>query len=79
MRTTIELSEQHRAKLLELAAERGEQGFSRLVQEAIERYLAEEEGRQERIARALLVRGALDPDAAEALEESLRQSRSSWR
>jgi hypothetical protein len=40
MRTTIELDDVHRAALLRLAAERGEKGFSRLVGEAVEAYLA---------------------------------------
>lgn len=79
MRTTIELSDRHRAKLLELAAERGEKGFSRIVQEAIDRYLAEEGSKRDRIDRALVQRGSLDDDAATALEESVRAARSRWR
>ena len=79
VRTTIELADRLRAKLLELAAERGEKGFSRLVQEAIERYLAEEGSRRDRIEQALGQRGALDGSAADALEESVRLSRSRWR
>src|SRR5687767_14891424 len=53
MRTTIELTDLQRAKLLELAAQRREKGFSGLVQEAVDRYLAEEESRSERISAAL--------------------------
>jgi metal-responsive CopG/Arc/MetJ family transcriptional regulator len=41
MRTTIELSDEHRAKLMALAAERGVRGFSELVRDAIEHYLSE--------------------------------------
>ena len=40
MRTTVELSDRVRAKLLELAARRGDRGFSALVEEAVERYVA---------------------------------------
>lgn len=50
MRTTIELPDEQRAKLLELAARRGEKGFSKLVQEAVAEYLADaahDEGRIE--------------------------------
>ena len=36
MRTTIEIRDEHRAKLLEMAARRGEKGFSSIVSEAIE-------------------------------------------
>ena len=40
MRTTVEITDAQRAGLLELAARRGEKGFSRLVQEAVEAILA---------------------------------------
>ena len=39
MRTTVELKDKHRAKLLELAARRGQKGFSDLLAEAIDVYL----------------------------------------
>ena len=79
MRTTIELSAAQRAKLLRLAAERGEKGFSRLVQEALNGYLAEQEGRRERVLAALKLAGSLDDEAADRLEESVRTIRSTWR
>ena len=41
MRTTIELSDDQRAKLLALAAKRRLRGYSALIQEALERYLKE--------------------------------------
>jgi predicted transcriptional regulator len=36
MRTTIELKPEHRARLLELAARRGQKGLSAVIQEAID-------------------------------------------
>ncbi len=39
MRTTIQLPEEHKKKLLELAARRGQRGCSRVVEEAVARYL----------------------------------------
>ncbi len=79
MRTTIELSDGQRAKLLELAAERGEKGFSRLVGQAIELFLAEEGPRRERIAAALAAGGTLDAKTADSLEDSVGRARASWR
>jgi len=79
MRTTIELSDQHRAKLLERAAERGEKGFSRIVQEAVERYLLEQGSRRDRVQAAVDLRGSFGKVAADALEESVALSRSKWR
>jgi hypothetical protein len=45
---TIELSDAQRARLLELAAERGAKGFSELVREAIDHCLAENAARRQR-------------------------------
>ena len=79
MRTTIEIPDEQRAKLLEAAARRGEKGFSSIVQEALADYFVAEEARQERVRRALGVIGRLDAAEAEALEKSIRKLRRSWR
>lgn len=80
MRTTVEISEEIRAKLLELAARRGERGFSTLVEEALERYLREEERRLRRVEEARSVIGAMDDEDARHLEESVRKlRRGPWR
>lgn len=79
MRTTVELSDEIRARLLELAARRGERGFSALVEEAVARFLEEEEkrGRAAREARSVL--GTMSEDEARVLEESVRALREHWR
>jgi predicted transcriptional regulator len=41
MRTTIELRDDQRARLLEIAAREGRKGFSHLIQEAVDRFLEE--------------------------------------
>lgn len=79
MRTTVEISDSQRAKLLKLAAERGDKGFSRLVGEALERFLAEEGGRKDRIQSALALESTLDAESADELEASVRRIRSTWR
>lgn len=79
MRTTVELPDEIRAKLLEMAARRGERGFSGIVEEALERYLAEEEGRRERAEAARSVLGTLGDEEADALLESVRRLRDRWR
>jgi hypothetical protein len=43
MRTTIEMKPEHRARILELAEQRGEKGFSTVVAEALELYLETQE------------------------------------
>ena len=79
MRTTIEMKPDHRAKLLELAASRGEKGFSSVVEEAIELLLTSEEGRKRDLQEALTVRGSLSRKEGEGLREHVSQLRESWR
>ncbi len=79
MRTTVEISDSQRAQLLKLAAERGDKGFSRLVGEALERFLTEEGARKDRIQSALALEGTLDAESADEIEASVRRIRSTWR
>jgi len=79
MRTTIEITDSQRARLLELAARRGVKGFSQLVQEAVDLYLEQQAGRSEQVRLALAAIGSLDEKGAAALRESVKRSRESWR
>jgi len=79
MRTTIELPDELRAKLLAMAARRGEKGFSVLVEEAVERYLDEDERRRELVRLARTSIGGLSDEEGEELRESVRKARSVWR
>jgi hypothetical protein len=79
MRTTLEITDSQRARLLAIAARRGEKGFSRLLQDALDRYLAEEETRKGKIDAALGLAGTLDDESARALESSVHQLRKTWR
>jgi len=77
MRTTIELSDEHRAKFLALAARRGLKGISDLVAEAIESYLELFPREVAKRQAALQLRGSLTKEEAEELRKStslLRQS-----
>lgn len=79
MRTTIELTDEQRAQLLELAARRGMKGFSVLIQEAVDLYLKERARREEAVRAALGAVGAIDDAGADALVDAMRRSRESWR
>jgi metal-responsive CopG/Arc/MetJ family transcriptional regulator len=79
MRTTIEISEEHRAQLLQLAARRGEKGFSKLVREALETYLDAHSRADDKRRRALLLRGSLGEGGAKQLRERTADIRGSWR
>lgn len=66
MRTTIELPDDLRARLLEIAARRGEKGCSGLVREAVARYVADLDSRSAQVAKASKVLGTLSRRDAEA-------------
>jgi hypothetical protein len=79
MRTTIEIPDSQRARLLELAARRGEKGFSRLIQEAVDRLLSEDETRADRVKAALALEGSMPDETADELTASVGRIRSNWR
>lgn len=79
MRTTVEIDDVHRAELLKLAAERGEKGFSRLIQEALDLYMRQHRARREAVTRALALQGSFTDGEADALDASTRQLRGKWR
>ncbi len=79
MRTTIELKDEHRARLLELAARRREKGFSGIVAEAVEAYLRALDSDVSAREEALKQRGSLPADEAERLRAQLTVLRESWR
>lgn len=79
MRTTIEIKAEHRARLLELAARKGEKGFSGLISEALEAYLDAQARAEERRKQALALKGAIRRQEAEALRAAASSVRSSWR
>jgi hypothetical protein len=79
VRTTIEIKPEHRARLLELAARRGEKGFSSVIAEAVEVYLAGSTGQERHRKRALRLRGTLPRDEARRLQRSSETLRGFWR
>ena len=79
MRTTVEIKDELRAKLLSLAAKRGLKGFSPIVEEALEEYLSHDYDKEQRIERALSVKGLLDDEDADALEVAVYELRRKWR
>jgi predicted transcriptional regulator len=79
MRTTVEIADGHRARLVELAARRKEKGFSRLISEAIEQYLEALDLAVADRRKALKLRGSLSPEQAERLETETTRIRNFWR
>jgi hypothetical protein len=79
MRTTIELKNESRARLLEIAARRGEKGFSTLINDAVDQYLETAAADAQRRRAALGLRGQLGRDDARHLRAATQALRESWR
>lgn len=79
MRTTVEIPDELRAKLLEMAGRQGQKGFSRLVEEAIQRFVDAEAGRDTTRRQALAARGTLAQAEADDLAERTARIRDTWR
>lgn len=79
VRTTIEITDEHRTELIRIAASRGSKGFSSLVQEALDEYLTKRGRDSSAIAAALGVRGALDDEEAAAMADECSRLRAKWR
>ena len=79
MRTTVEIRDEHRAALLEIAARRGAKGFSSLVGEALEAYLRAQKQNTATRKKALSLRGALPGREAARLRRHAATVRASWR
>lgn len=78
MRTTIEISNETRAKLMALAARRGLRGYSEIVNEAIEEYLARAENREQEIAEILKLAGTLSEKESREYAVRTKEFWSRW-
>ena len=79
MRITIEMKPEHRARILELAASRGEKGFSTVIAEAVELYLEAQDRRLDAIRRALDLKGSMNEREASGLAARTHKIRAEWR
>jgi predicted transcriptional regulator len=79
MRTTVEITPEQRARLLELAARQGRKGFSHLVRQALELYLARQQQIEDRKKmvldqqQRLAVRDRVDGKATLEIDKALRE------
>ena len=76
MRTTVEITDEQHLALTALAAKRGVRGFSGLVREAIDHYLADQRG--EDLEALLALRGVLSPEEGEAFEQRIAEAWATW-
>lgn len=81
MRTTIELDDDVRAELIRRSAERGDRGYSDLVNEMLKRSLGIDErlDREARARRIEALAGSITDDEAERMVQRIREVRERWR
>ena len=79
MRATIELPDRLRAAVLAVAARKGYRGYSKVIEEALEFYLAETEAKESGLDRLLGLRGGWSKDEAREFRGRIKHARSNWR
>lgn len=79
MRTTIEISDRHRGILLSLAAQKGLRGYSGIIQEALDYYIAH----QTKVAGAkrdiLKMKGSWRAEEEKEIRSKLTELRENWK
>lgn len=78
MRTTIELDDELREELVKEAAQRGERGYSSIINEALREYLENRSNRNEKLRGALDLRGSYDEDDEQQLRERIERAWTDW-
>jgi hypothetical protein len=79
MRTTIDLSNDHRSSLHSLAARRGLRGYSKLIQEAVDLYIQEMTASEGNAKHLLKMRGTWDKEDTRKFRKKLREIRRNWK
>ena len=79
MRTTIELSNNHRSSLHSLAARRGLRGYSKLIQEAVDFYIQQMTAKEGNAKHLLKMRGTWNKEDARKFQNRLREIRRNWK
>ena len=69
---------EHRSALLAIAARRGQKGFSQVLEEMIDKCLADESEQDKRVQMALSLGGTISQEEAEVWQEAARRIRESW-
>jgi metal-responsive CopG/Arc/MetJ family transcriptional regulator len=79
MRTTIELTNDHRSSLHSLAARRGLRGYSKLIQEAVDLYIQEMTAKEGNAKVLLKMRGTWNKQDAKSFCKKLKEIRKNWK
>lgn len=75
----MEIPDDFRARLLEIAGRRGQKGFSGLITEALELYLDREQRNEAALSEAMALMGSISPAEALDLRGETEAIRAHWR
>lgn len=78
MRTTIELSDEHRSALHSLAVRKGFRGYSKVIQEAIDFYIDEKLKKENGAGRLLKMKGTWSKEETKKARKKLVEIRRLW-
>ena len=79
MRTTIELSDDLIGILHAIAVKKGYRGYSKVIEEAINLYLNENEKREMKKEKILRMRGSWSQNEAKKVKLKLEEIRKNWK
>ncbi|NLD37608.1 MAG: hypothetical protein GX654_12145 [Desulfatiglans sp.] len=78
MRTTIEISDNHRSALLSIAAQKGHRGYSKIIEDAIEHYIADQTKTVGIKNSVLAMKGSWKKEAEE-IKANIKELRKNWK
>ena len=79
MRTTVEIPDRLRAALLAISAKRGQRGFSKIIQEALEQYVESIASRDSDLANLLKLKGTWSDEDAQDARKAIQEVRRNWK
>ena len=79
MRTTIEISDRHRSILLSMAAQKGLRGYSGLIQDALDYYIAHQIRAADIKRDILKMKGSWKTEETKKFRSRLMELRGNWK
>jgi len=79
MRTTIEISNKHRSILVSLAAQKGLRGYSGVIREALDFYIAHQTNVADAKRDILKMKGSWKPKETKKFRSKLTELRENWK
>ncbi|MBN1906701.1 MAG: hypothetical protein JW927_16580 [Deltaproteobacteria bacterium] len=78
IRTTIEISDNHRSSLLSIAAQKGLRGYSKIIEDALEHYI-KEQGKNIELKNNILAMKGSWRNEAEEIKANIKELRKNWK